>query len=101
MGMEINDMALDRIRKMVENCSCFQGFLIFHSVGGGTGSGLCSLLSERLSVDYGKKSKFNFVVYPSPQMLTSILEPYNAVLSTHFLLEHSDLAMLYDNQSLY
>jgi hypothetical protein len=31
--------------------------MVFNVVGGGTGSGLGSLLLERLSVDYGKKSK--------------------------------------------
>jgi len=36
------------------------GFLVFHSFGGGTGSGFTSLLMERLSVDYGKKAKENF-----------------------------------------
>ena len=45
-----------------------QGFLVFNAVGGGTGSGLGSLLLERLSVDYGKKSKLGFTVYPSPQV---------------------------------
>ncbi len=45
-----------------------QGFLIFHSFGGGTGSGFTSLLMERLSVDYGKKSKLEFAVYPAPQV---------------------------------
>ncbi|PVD34917.1 hypothetical protein C0Q70_06198 [Pomacea canaliculata] len=43
------------------------GFLIFHSFGGGTGSGFTSLLMERLSVDYGKKSKLEFSIYPAPQ----------------------------------
>lgn len=46
----------------------FQGFLVFHSFGGGTGSGFTSLLMERLSVDYGKKSKLEFSVYPAPQV---------------------------------
>jgi len=45
-----------------------QGFLVFNAVGGGTGSGLGSLLLERLSVDYGKKSKLGFTIYPSPQV---------------------------------
>ena len=44
------------------------GFLVFHSFGGGTGSGFTSLLMERLSVDYGKKSKLEFSVYPCPQV---------------------------------
>merc|ERR1712154_615441 len=47
----------DRIRKLSDQCTGLQGFLIFHSFGGGTGSGFTSLLMERLSVDYGKKSK--------------------------------------------
>jgi tubulin alpha len=35
---------------------------------GGTGSGFTSLLMERLSLDYGKKSKLEFAVYPAPQV---------------------------------
>jgi tubulin alpha len=55
-------------RKQSEQCSGLQGFLIFHSFGGGTGSGFTSLLMERLSVDYGKKSKLEFSIYPAPQV---------------------------------
>ena len=62
------DLCLDRIRKLADNCTGLQGFLVFNAVGGGTGSGLGSLLLERLSVDYGKKSKLGFTVYPSPQV---------------------------------
>ena len=89
-----------------------QGFLIFHSFGGGTGSGFGSLLLERLSVEYGKKSKLGFSIYPAPQVSlqdltlekhdlqvsTAIVEPYNAVLYTHTTLEHCDCAFLVDNQ---
>ena len=32
------------------------------------GSGLGSLLMERMSVDYGKKTKMGFSIYPSPQV---------------------------------
>jgi len=58
----------DRIRKLADSCTGLQGFLAFHAVGGGTGSGLGALLLERLSVDYGKKSKLGFTIYPSPQV---------------------------------
>jgi hypothetical protein len=60
IGKEIVDLALDRIRKLADNCTGLQGFMVFHAVGGGTGSGLGSLLLERLSVDYGKKSSKYF-----------------------------------------
>lgn len=76
-GKEIVDLVLDRIRKLADQCSGLQGFLIFHSFGGGTGSGFTSLLMERLSVDYGKKSKLEFSIYPAPQVATAVVEPYN------------------------
>lgn len=62
------DLCLDRVRKLADNCTGLQGFMVFNAVGGGTGSGLGSLLLERLSVDYGKKSKLGFTIYPSPQV---------------------------------
>ncbi|KAL5655800.1 hypothetical protein ACJX0J_035119, partial [Zea mays] len=63
----IVDLCLDCVRKLADNCTGLQGFLVFNAVGGGTGSGLGSLLLERLSVDYGKKYKLGFTIYPSPQ----------------------------------
>lgn len=62
VGKELVDQVLDRIRKLADQCTGLQGFLIFHSFGGGTGSGFTSLLMERLSVDYGKKSKLEFSI---------------------------------------
>ncbi len=67
-GKELVDLVLDRVRKVADMCTGLQGFLIFHSFGGGTGSGFTSLLMERLSVDYGKKSKLEFSIYPAPQV---------------------------------
>merc|ERR1712115_225633 len=90
IGKEIIDLCLDRIRKLADNCEGLQGFLVFNAVGGGTGSGFGSLLLERLSVDYGKKSKLGFAVYPSPQIATAVVEPYNSVLCAHAMMEHSD-----------
>eukprot|EP00808_Paulinella_micropora_P029445 g14900.t1 len=101
VGKNIVDNALDRIRRLADSCSGLQGFLVFHAVGGGTGSGLGALLLERLSVDYGKKSKFGFTVFPSPQTATAVVEPYNSVLSTHALLEHTDVDVILDNEAIY
>jgi tubulin alpha len=101
VGKEMVDTVLERIRKLADNCSGLQGFLVFHSSGGGTGSGFGSLLLERLSVDYGKKSKLEFCVYPAPQVSTAVVEPYNAVLSTHAMLEHTDCAFMVDNEAIY
>jgi len=101
IGKEVIDQVLDRIRKLSDNCSGLQGFMIFHSFGGGTGSGFTSLLMERLSVDYGKKAKLEFAIYPAPRVSTAVVEPYNAVLTTHTTLEHSDCAFMVDNEAIY
>ncbi|XP_033635077.1 tubulin alpha-1A chain-like [Asterias rubens] len=101
VGKCIVDKVLDRIRKLADNCNGLQGFLIFHSFGGGTGSGFTSLLMERLSVDYGKKPKLEFAIYPSPNLASAVVEPYNGVLSTHTIIEHSDCAFMVDNEAIY
>mmetsp|Transcript_20830 Transcript_20830/g.31028 ORF Transcript_20830/g.31028 Transcript_20830/m.31028 type:complete len:475 (-) Transcript_20830:50-1474(-) len=101
VGKELVETTLDRIRKLADQCSGLQGFLVFHSVAGGTGSGFGSLLLERLSVDYGKKSKLDFCMYPSPDLSTSVVEPYNSTLATHALLEHTDVAFMLDNEAIY
>jgi len=100
VGKEIIDLVTERLRKLCDQCSGLQGFLIFHSFGGGTGSGFTSLLMERLSVDYGKKSKLEFAVYPAPQVSTAVVEPYNSILTTHTTLEHSDCAFMVDIKSI-
>ncbi len=101
VSKKIIDLALDRIRKLADNCKGLQGFIVFNSVGGGTGSGFGSLLLEKLSVDYSKKSKLGFNVYPSPKISNSVVEPYNAVLSTNCLLEHNDVSVILDNEAIY
>ncbi|VDP97360.1 unnamed protein product [Trichobilharzia regenti] len=101
MGKELVDEVLDRIRKLSERCTGPQNFLTFHSFGGDTGSGFTSLLMERLSVDFAKKAKLKFAVYPAQHISTAVVEPYNSVLTTHTTLEHLDSAFMVDNEAIY
>uniref|UniRef100_A0A0N4ZX25 Tubulin alpha chain n=1 Tax=Parastrongyloides trichosuri TaxID=131310 RepID=A0A0N4ZX25_PARTI len=101
VGKELIAPTMDRLSKVADNCDGLQGFLVFHSFGGGTGSGFTSLLMERLSIDYGKKSKLEFSVYPAPQVSTAVVEPYNSILTTHSTLEHSDCSFMVDNEAIY
>jgi tubulin alpha len=101
IGREQIEVAMDRIRRLADQCCGLQGFMVFHSFGGGTGSGLGSLLMERLAVEYGKKNKLAFSIYPSPRVSTAIVEPYNSVLYTHTTLEHVDVSFLVDNEAIY
>ena len=101
IGKELINKVIDKVRKTAESSSGLQGFLVFHSFGGGTGSGFSSLILERLAADYGKKSKLGFSIYPAPQVSTAIVEPYNSILFTHTTLENIDCAFLVDNQAIY
>jgi tubulin alpha len=101
VGKEMIDKVMDRLRKIADNCTSLQGFLIHTSVGGGTGSGFGSLLMERLTADFPKKSKLGFCVYPAPRVSTAVVEPYNSVLSTHGLLEHNEVTVVLDNEAIY
>jgi len=101
VGKEILDQVNDRLRKLVDNSENVQGFIMNHAVGGGTGSGLGALILERIAVDYRKKSKIGFEIYPAPKISTCIVEPYNAMLSTHWLLDHTEVSVLLDNEAIY
>merc|ERR1712241_1020852 len=101
VGKEILDQVNDRLRKLVDNSENVQGFIINHAVGGGTGSGLGALILERIAVDYRKKSKIGFEIYPAPNLSTCVVEPYNAMLSTHWLLDHTEVSLILDNEAIY
>ena len=47
-----------------------------------------------------KQTKLSFCVLPSPQIASSVVEPYNAMLSFP-LLEHADAVFSFDNEALY
>lgn len=41
------------------------------------------------------------MIYPSPLVATAVVEPYNAVLSTHCAIENSECTFLVDNEAVY
>ncbi|KAF3448879.1 hypothetical protein FNV43_RR09595 [Rhamnella rubrinervis] len=87
-GAELIDFVLDIVRKEAENCDCLQGFQVYHSLGGGTGSEMGMLLISKIREEYSDRMMLTFFVFPSPKVLTFVVEPYNATLS--FLVENAD-----------
>merc|ERR1711881_668505 len=101
VGKEMLTQANQAIRKKVENSENLQGFVVNHSVGGGTGSGLGVLVLEQLAVNHRKKPKIGYEIYPCPKISTTIVEPYNALLTTHHLLDFTEVSMVLDNEACY
>nr|ACV83999.1 beta tubulin [Trypanosoma evansi] len=100
-GAELIDSVLDVCCKEAESCDCLQGFQICHSLGGGTGSGMGTLLISKLREQYPDRIMMTFSIIPSPKVSDTVVEPYNTTLSVHQLVENSDESMCIDNEALY
>ncbi|PTD01970.1 Tubulin beta chain [Fusarium culmorum] len=88
-GAELVDQVLDVVRREAEGCDCLQGFQITHSLGGGTGAGI------------PRPYDGNFLRRSFPKVSDTVVEPYNATLSVHQLVENSDETFCIDNEALY
>ncbi|XP_055126100.1 tubulin beta-8 chain isoform X6 [Symphalangus syndactylus] len=90
-GAELMESVMDVVRKEAESCDCLQGFQLTHSLGGGTGSGMGTLLLSKIREEYPDRIINTFSILPSPKVSDTVVEPYNATLSTFCI----------DNEALY
>ncbi|KAK7211064.1 hypothetical protein V2G26_018242 [Clonostachys chloroleuca] len=100
-GAELVDNVLDVVRREAEGCDSLQGFQITHSLGGGTGSGMGTLLISKIREEFPDRMMASFSIVPSPKVSDTVVEPYNAILSVHQLVENSDATFCIDNEALY
>ncbi|KNZ73349.1 Tubulin beta-2 chain [Termitomyces sp. J132] len=100
-GAELIDSILEVTRKQAESCDSLQGFQIVHSLGGGTGAGLGSLLLSKIREEFPDRMLSTFSIIPSVKVSETIVEPYNAMLSLHQLVDNGDLTFCIDNEALY
>ncbi|KAK2098231.1 Tubulin beta-8 chain [Saguinus oedipus] len=80
-GAELMESVMDIVRKEAESCDCLQGFQLTHSLGGGTGSGLGTLLISKIREEYSDRIINTFSILPSPKVSDMVVEPCNATLS--------------------
>ena len=67
-GAELVDSVLDVVRKESESSDCLQGFQLTHSLGGGTGSGMGTLLISKIREEYPDRIMNSYSVVPSPKV---------------------------------
>lgn len=89
----------DREMDKCDNPSAFQ---LFHSVAGGTGSGVGSFLLQLLNDRYGHKKLVNtFLIFPANDKTSDVVvQPYNTMLTLKRLIDFSDATFVFDNDSL-
>lgn len=100
-GAELVDAIMECVRKESESCDVLQGFQITHSMGGGTGSGMGTLLVSKIREEFPDRIMSTYSVVPSPKVSDTVVEPYNATLSVHQLVENADQCFALDNEALY
>merc|ERR1711936_284113 len=69
-GAELIDEVMDQARKEAENCEQLQGFQVCHSIGGGTGSGMGTLLISKVREEYPDRIMATYSVFPRPRCRT-------------------------------
>ena len=77
-----------------------EGIQLQHSISGGTGSGLGSLLTEKIKDEYPSVIVRSFTVFPSKSERDIVVDSYNAVLSMHRLVWNVDMTHVYQNQAM-
>lgn len=99
-GAELCDVVFETVRRQVEHCDSLQGFQMTHSIGGGSGSGMGSLLLRCLKDEFPKQIINTFTVIPSTKISETVVEPYNSVLSINEMICNTDETVCFDNEAL-
>jgi len=98
-GAELIDPVMDTVRRAIERCDRCGTIQVTHALSGGCGSGFGALLLRKLDEWFRPVVVASYALYPSRKPDT-VVAPYNAVLTTHCLIEESTATMLLDNESL-
>merc|ERR1712059_179435 len=58
-------------------------------------------MGTKVREEYPDRIMETFSVFPSPKVSDTVVEPYNATLSVHQLVENADVVQVVDNEALY
>jgi hypothetical protein len=87
MGEQVQEEILDMIDREADGSDSLEGFMMLHSIAGGTGSGLGSFMLERLNDRFPKKLIQTYSVFGEGDV---VVQPYNSMLSMRRLTQNAD-----------
>lgn len=100
-GGEYEEQIVEMIDREADGSDSLEGFVLCHSIAGGTGSGMGSYLLERLNDHFPKKLVQTYSVFPnwdnSPDV---VVQPYNSMLTLKRLTLNADAVVVLDNTAL-
>ncbi|KAK7539243.1 Tubulin/FtsZ, GTPase domain-containing protein [Phyllosticta citricarpa] len=98
MGESVHEEVMDMIDREADGSDSLEGFMLLHSIAGGTGSGLGSFLLERLNDRFPKKLIQTYSVFPEKSDV--VVQPYNSLLAMRRLAQNADSVVVLDNGAL-
>lgn len=99
LGEEAHEELMELINREADGSDSLEGFMMTHSIAGGTGSGLGSFLLERLSDRFPKKVIQTYSVFPGDGDV--VVQPYNNLLAAKRLINNADSVIMVDNLALH
>ncbi|KAF9803360.1 hypothetical protein SFRURICE_007206 [Spodoptera frugiperda] len=100
-GEKLNEEVFDIINREADGSDNLEGFVLCHSIAGGTGSGMGSYILEHLSDRFPKKLVQTYSVFPNLDEISDVVvQPYNSLLTLKRLTESADCVMVLDNTAL-
>ena len=98
-GDGVQEEIFDMIDREVDGSDSLEGFMLLHSIAGGTGSGLGSYILERMNDRYPKKLIQTYSVFPNT-IDSVVVSPYNSILAMRRLTQNADSVVVLDNGAL-
>jgi tubulin gamma len=109
-GEKVYEDIIDMIDREADGSDSLEGFMLLHSIAGGTGSGLGSFVLENLNDRYAaffpykrypKKLIQTYSVFPNSEETSDVVvQPYNSLLSLKRLTSNADSVVVLDNAAL-
>ncbi|UNI15811.1 gamma-tubulin [Purpureocillium takamizusanense] len=100
-GEAVFEDIMEMIEREADGSDSLEGFMMLHSIAGGTGSGLGSFLLERLNDRFPKKIIQTYSVFPDTTNAGDVVvHPYNSILSMRRLTQNADSVVVLDNGAL-
>jgi tubulin gamma len=99
---KVHDTLMDMIDREADGSDSLEGFVLCHSIAGGTGSGMGSYLLEQLNDHFPKKLIQTYSVFPNQSQAQSdvVVQPYNSILTLKRLTINADAVVVLDNTAL-
>lgn len=100
-GDRLQEEIFDIIDREADGSDSLEGFVLCHSIAGGTGSGMGSYLLEKLTDRYPKKVIETYSVFPNQDEISDVVvQPYNSLLTLKRLTQSADCVVVLDNTAL-